>query len=192
MHQKKERMAHMEQFAEIAARIRELRDACGFTQEELAKEIGIDVSVLRGYEEDGYNIPISVIYKIATLCGVDFTEILTGNDPRLDTYQVVKKGQGLSVERVPGYDFEDLAYRFSHKIIQPLRVRLQPDDAQPALITHTGQEFNLVLEGKVKVLFDDKELILEEGDSIYFNPLYPHGQVCADDKPAVFLTVIAE
>ncbi len=192
MLQKKERMAHMEQFAEIAARIRELRDACGFTQEELAKEIGIDVSVLRGYEEDGYNIPISVIYKIATLCGVDFTEILTGNDPRLDTYQVVKKGQGLSVERVPGYDFEDLAYRFSHKIIQPLRVRLQPDDAQPALITHTGQEFNLVLEGKVKVLFNDKELILEEGDSIYFNPLYPHGQVCADDKPAVFLTVIAE
>ena len=182
----------MEQFAEIAARIRELRDACGFTQEELAKEIGIDVSVLRGYEEDGYNIPISVLYKIATLCGVDFTEILTGNDPRLDTHPVVKKGQGLSVERVPGYDFEDLAYRFSHKIIQPLRVRLQPDDAQPALITHTGQEFNLVLEGKVKVLFDDKELILEEGDSIYFNPLYPHGQVCADDKPAVFLTVIAE
>lgn len=41
-------------------------------------------------------------------------------------------------------------------------------------------------------MFEDKELILEEGDSIYFNPLHPHGQVCADDKPAVFVTVIAE
>ena len=185
-------MYAMEQIAEIAARIRELREACGYTQEELAKKLGIDVAVLRAYEENGYNIPISVIYQIANLCGVDFTEILTGNDPRLDTYQIVKKGQGLSVERVPGYDFEDLAFRFTHKIMQPLRVHLLPDDEKPALITHSGQEFNLVLEGKVKVLFEDKELILEEGDSIYFNPLHPHGQVCADDKPAVFLTVIAE
>ena len=85
-----------------------------------------------------------------------------------------------------------MAFRFTHKIMQPLRVRLMPDDKKPALITHSGQEFNLVLEGKVKVLFEDKELILEEGDSIYFNPLHPHGQVCADDKPAVFVTVIAE
>lgn len=41
----------MEQIAEIAARIRELREACGYTQEELAKELGIDVAVLRAYEE---------------------------------------------------------------------------------------------------------------------------------------------
>lgn len=57
----------MEQIAEIAARIRELREACGYTQEELAKELGIDVAVLRAYEENGYNIPISVIYQIANL-----------------------------------------------------------------------------------------------------------------------------
>ena len=143
----------MEQIVEIAARIRELREACGYTQQELADKLGIEIGVMRGYEENGYNIPISVIYQIATICGVEFTEILTGNDPRLDTYQVVKKGQGLSVERVPGYDFEDLAFRFTHKIMQPLKVRLMPDDKRPALITHTGQEFNLVLEGKVKVLF---------------------------------------
>lgn len=182
----------MEQIAEIAARIRELREACGYTQEELAKELRLDVVVLQGYEQNGQDIPISVIYRIANLCGVDFTEILTGNDPRLDTYQVVRKGKGLSVERVPGYDFEDLAFRFTHKIMQPLKVRLQPEDDRPKLITHTGQEFNLVLEGSIKVLFDDQELVLGEGDSIYFNPLHPHGQVCANDKPAVFLTMIAE
>ena len=160
----------MEQIAEIAARIRELREACGYTQEELAKELEIDVAVLRAYEENGYNIPISVIYQIANLCGVDFTEILTGNDPRLDTYQVVKKGKGLSVERVPGYDFEDLAFRFTHKIMQPLRVRLMPDDKKPALITHSGQEFNLVLEGKVKVLSSHIYFTL-----IYF--LYIHNNI---------------
>ena len=58
-------MYAMEQIAEIAARIRELREACGYTQEELAKKLGIDVAVLRAYEENGYNIPISVIYPVS-------------------------------------------------------------------------------------------------------------------------------
>ena len=31
----------MEQIAEIAARIRELREACGYTQEELARSWGL-------------------------------------------------------------------------------------------------------------------------------------------------------
>ena len=35
----------MEQIAEIAARIRELREACGYTQEELAKELGVENEV---------------------------------------------------------------------------------------------------------------------------------------------------
>ena len=51
-----------------------------------------------------------------------------------------------------------------------------------------GKQYDLTILTECRAT----ELILEEGDSIYFNPLYPHGQVCADDKPAVFLTVIAE
>lgn len=182
----------MDRFLEIAARLREIRDVCGFTQEEIAGELEIPLEVYQGYEENGYNIPISVIYQVANKCGVDFTEILTGTDAKLTTYHIVRKGQGLSVERVPGYNFKDLAFRFAHKIMQPLLVRLEPTGERPKLITHTGQEFNMVLEGSVKVLFDDQELVLHQGDTIYFNPMHPHGQVCADDRPAVFLTMIAE
>ena len=56
----------------------------------------------------------------------------------------------------------------------------------------TGQEFNLVLKGSIIVTFEDKEIVLNEGDSIYFNPTYPHGQRCNGDTKARFLTMIAE
>lgn len=177
---------------EIAARIRELREVCGYTQEELARELGIDVRVYQEYEVDGANIPISVIYEIANKCGVDFTEIITGVAAKLDTYHIVKRGQGKSVSRYPGYRFEDLAFRYNHKIMQPLLVTLDPSDEPAALVSHAGQEFNLVLEGSVAITFDDKELILNEGDSIYFNPTHLHGQKCVGNKKARFLTVIAE
>lgn len=177
---------------EIAARIRELREVCGYTQEDLAKELGIDIRVYQEYEVDGANIPISVIYEIANKCGVDFTEIITGVAAKLDTYHIVKKGEGRSVSRYPGYRFEDLAFRYSHKIMQPLLVTLDPSDEPAALVSHAGQEFNLVLEGTVALMFDNRELILNAGDCIYFNPTHIHGQKCVGDTKARFLTVIAE
>ena len=76
--------------------------------------------------------------------------------------------------------------------MQPLLVTLDPSDKPAALVTHPGQEFNFVLEGTVAVIFDGKELILQQGDSIYFNPTHPHGQRCVGDKKAKFLTMIAE
>ncbi len=177
---------------EIAARIRELRDVCGYTQEQLAAELGIDLRVYMDYEIDGANIPISVIYEIANKFGVDFTEIVTGVGAKLNTYHIVKNGEGKSVSRYPGYRFEDLGFRYSHKIMQPLLVTLDPSDEPAALVTHAGQEFNLILEGTVAVTFDDRELILSKGDSIYFNPMHLHGQKCVGNVKAKFLTIIAE
>ena len=54
------------------------------------------------------------------------------------------------------------------------------------------EEFNLVLDGTVIVTFDNQELVLNKGDSIYFNPKHPHGQKCGSETPATFLTMIAE
>lgn len=180
----------MNRYQEIAARIRELREDCGYTQEQLAQELNLDPKTYANYEQEGANIPISVIYSIAGKFGVDFTEIITGTNAKLDTYHVVKRGEGLSIDRYPGYSFQDLAFRYSHKVMQPLLVTIEPSDETPTLITHSGQEFNLVLEGSVMVLFGDKQITLNEGDTIYFNPLFPHGQKCIGDKTARFLTVI--
>jgi mannose-6-phosphate isomerase-like protein (cupin superfamily) len=182
----------MDNAKEIAMRIAGLREACGYSQEMLATELNIDISTYKNYEETGDDIPISVIFQIANKFNVDFTEILTGSYARLNTYHIVRAGQGCDIKRFEGYKYQDLAFRYTHKIMQPLLVTLSPSDEMPELVTHAGQEFNMVLEGSVCVIFDGKELVLNKGDSIYFNPTHPHGQKCAGNIPAVFLTVIAE
>lgn len=179
-------------FKEIGLRIKGLRESCDISREELASELGVSPETYAAYEETGSDVPISAIYHIASRFGVDFTEILTGTGAKLDTYQVVKAGRGRTVDRYPGYYYQDLAWRFNRKIMQPLMVTLDPSDEPAELVTHAGQEFNLVLSGTVLVTFDDKELELNAGDSIYFNPTHPHGQKCGGDVPAVFVTIIAE
>ncbi len=177
---------------EIAERLKGLREACGYSREQLAEELGLELKTYTDYEENGENVPISVIYEIANKFGVDFTEIITGVKAKLDTYHVVKKGAGRSVSRFPGYHFEDLAFRYAGKIMQPLMVTLEPSDKKAELVTHPGQEFNYVVEGTVCVTFEDKELVLETGDSVYFNPTHPHGQHAVGGRTAKFLTVIVE
>ena len=76
--------------------------------------------------------------------------------------------------------------------MQPFIVTLDPSDKPAELVTHSGEEFNLVLDGTVIVTFDNRELVLNKGDSIYFNPKHPHGQKCGSETPATFLTMIAE
>jgi cytidylate kinase len=179
------------EISEIAARIRELRDVCGYSAESLADELRINRETYASYEESG-NFPISVIYEIANKFKVDFNELVTGEAARLDTYQVVKRGHGRVISRFTGYRYKDLAYKMKNKIMQPLLVTLDPSEEPPSLVNHAGEEFNLCTKGTVAVTIDGKEIILEEGDSVYFNANLPHGQRCAGTDKARFITVIAE
>ena len=182
----------MDDYSEIGARLRELREVSDYTVEELAAELNLKPEVYAAYEENGKDVPISVIYEISQKFKVDFAEIVTGHSAWLDTYHLIRRGGGKVVNRNPEYHFEDLAYRYANKVMQPLLVTLEPNDTPAKLITHGGQEFNLVLEGTVIVTLGDKEFTMTAGDSIYFNPTIPHGQRCGGDVKARFLTVIAE
>ena len=182
----------MNNYDEIGARLRELREVSDYSQEELAAELNIPVETYASYEENGKDIPISIIYEIANKFKVDFNEIVTGQPARLETYHVIRRGGGKVVNRNPEYHFEDLAFRYANKVMQPLLVTLEPGEPPAKLITHSGQEFNIVLEGTVVVTLGDREFTLHPGDSIYFNPTIPHGQHGIGETKARFLTVIAE
>ena len=176
----------------IAARIRELRDVYGYTSAEVAKDLGLSVEVYESYENEGNDIPISVLYHLAGKYDVDLTEILTGRTPRLDTFTVVPAGKGVKIDRYKEYHIRSLANNFRDKIMEPMLVTLDPEANEPPLVTHGGQEFNYVIEGSVLFLFENKRLLLNVGDCVYFDPTHPHGQMAANGEKAAFLTVITE
>ena len=181
-----------EELRQIGERMRGLREACDVTVEEMAEDLEVDVERYKRWEATGAGVPISAVYHMARKFGVEFTEILTGTAAKLDTYQVVRSGEGQEVDRYPGYHYDDLAWRMRDKIMQPLEVVLDPSDEPAKLVNHGGQEFNLVLEGTVIVTIEDEDFELNVGDSIYFNPRLNHGQRCGGNVPARFVTVIAE
>lgn len=176
---------------DIASRIRELRDSVGESLAAVADRLGIGQDLLLAYESGSRDVPISTLYEISGLLGVDLTDLLTGKSPNLQQFCVIRDGKGPEVERYPGYRFQSLASGFANRRFEPLLVTLDPEkNQQVSLVTHGGQEFNMVMAGRVRVILAGHTVDLGTGDSIYFDPLLPHAQLALDDQTARFLTVI--
>lgn len=179
------------QVEQIAARVKELRSILEIDADVIAKNIGVSREVYDEYENAASDIPVGKLYLIAAELKVDPTVLLLGDEPKMIDYTIVRGGKGLDVERYPGYRFSSLAYNYIDREMEPMIVTLDPSDKPADLVTHEGQEFNLVLEGTVAVNIGNHEYILNAGDSVYFNPSLPHGQR-AVGRPSKFLTVINE
>ena len=177
--------------AQIPGRIKEMREILEISAIDLARDIEIPFDVYQKYESGELDIPISALYKIAACFGVDATVLLTGEDPKMDTASVCRKGKGVQIERYPGYEFSSLAYNFKGRTLEPLLVYLDPKKEPSAPVTHSGQEFNYIIEGTVKIIIGKKEYTLDEGDSIYFDAHLPHAQWAVSGS-ARFITIIQE
>lgn len=181
----------LESTIQIANRIRELREISDISCNTLAQKLNIPLKTYLEYENAQSGIPISTLYEIAGILGVELGELLTGSTPHLRNYCYVKNGEAPYIERYKGYQFQNLAFNFMNKKIEPLLVTIEPEENKKMmLVTHPGQEFNYVLEGRVKIILGGTEIAMSPGDSIYFDPMIPHGQTTVDGTPCKFLTVI--
>ncbi|MDR3641643.1 MAG: XRE family transcriptional regulator [Humidesulfovibrio sp.] len=183
---------HMEQaYKEIAPRLRGLRDALDMSMEDLAAKTGVSAALITSYEAGETEIPVGFLMKVAQACHVDLTVLISGVEPHLKGYSLVRHGEGLSVERRKDYDYKSLAYRFSGRKMEPFLITVPPKRQEDmTLVAHSGQEFIHVMEGRLELRVGEDVLALDPGDSLYFDSQTPHALRGLDDKHAVFLDVI--
>jgi mannose-6-phosphate isomerase-like protein (cupin superfamily) len=181
-----------EKIKQVATRIRALREIAGESVETLAAAFTMTPEEVRRYENGEADIPVGYLYEIAGRYRVELTALLTGEEPRLHHFSVVRAGEGPSVERRQAYRYQDLAYNFVHKRVEPFLVTAEPHpgDRPESFNHHPGQEFNYVLEGTLKVVIGKNEVVLTPGDALYFDSGQDHAMVALNGRPAKFLAVI--
>ena len=184
----------LNQLSEIATRIKELREIMGFSVQQMTEKTDVNEQTYLSYESGQVDIPFSFIHKCALAFGVDMTDLLEGSSARLSTYTVTRKGKGQETAKEDGIDIANLAPKFKDKLAEPYYVTYEYSQSQQNkpihLTTHSGQEFDLVLSGKLKVQVGDHVEVLGEGDSIYYNSSLPHGMIAVDGKDCTFVAVV--
>lgn len=180
-----------EKIKQVAMRIKSLREISGFSTKEVSRKLNIGQEQLENYENGSTDIPVSILYELASAYKVELTSLLTGEEPKMREYSLVRKGKGPQAERRKEYNYQDLAYNFRDKKAEIFLITVDPHDSpNHKPYAHEGQEFSYILEGTLKILLDKHELILNEGDSLYFDPRHPHAMFAMHNKPAKFLAVI--
>lgn len=183
----------MNQRLEIAKRLRALREDAGLTSAQIADEAGISEAEYASCEQGTVDIPVGWLTVFSRRLGVSTTGLLTGSDPHAQVYHLTRKGTGPVIERRNEYHYEGLAVQFGERIMDPFVVTVAPRAGDTiSLNTHPGDEFDFVLSGKLGIRIDGHDLVLEEGDSVYFDASKEHGMLALDGKPASFLAIVCE
>ncbi|MDH6304267.1 transcriptional regulator with XRE-family HTH domain [Parabacteroides sp. PF5-5] len=181
-----------EQIKQIAERLAGLRDALDISPEEMAKACSLTAEEYLKLESGTVDISVSVLHQISQAYSIELTTLMFGDEPKMSSYFVTRKGKGIAVERTKAYRYQSLAAGFTQRKADPFLVTVHPKPEEESIYlnAHSGQEFNLVLSGRMLFHINGKDLILETGDSVYFNSELPHGMKALDNEKVRFLAII--
>lgn len=176
----------------IANRLRELREVLELSAQEVAESCHLRVEEYMALESGESDISVNVLQTIARRYGISLDVLMFGEEPKMNAYFITRAGAGVSVERRKAYKYEALASGFRDRKADPFIVTVEPApaDAPMHLNSHEGQEMNYVLEGRLLLSLNGKKLVLNVGDSLYFDSSLPHGMKALDGRPVRFLAII--
>ncbi|MDR3687459.1 MAG: XRE family transcriptional regulator [Coriobacteriia bacterium] len=180
--------------ADIAGRIRSLREDSGLTLQEMAEASGLTVAEYSQMEAGEQDPTFTVLYRCAEKLGVDIVDLLTGEGPHLTGYSVVRSGRGLSMKRRAGFEYQHLAPTFKDKLAEPFFVTAPfsqaEQDAPIALSRHAGQEFDYIVSGTLRFAYDGHVEELAPGDAVYYDSGRGHGMIAVGGEPCTFLAIV--
>ena len=179
---------------EVAGRIRELREISGFTVEEMAERTNLSVEEYKQCEAGSRNLSVAFLYRCTLSFGVDMGDLLEGRSPKLRSYALTRKGEGQRIEEAHHMIGYNLAADFRNRIGLPLYMELKYQDGAEyqdiELVTHEGQECDIVIRGKMKIQIGSRSEILNPGDCIYYDSSTPHGMIAVDGEDCAFYAFV--
>lgn len=182
------------QLAEVAERIRTMREIMGLSEEEMARCTGISKEEYQECERGGRDFSFTFIYKCAGRFAIDPTDLIKGVSPTLSSYTVSRKGDGLPITRRQGFKYLNKAPLFKNKTAEPFYVTMPYSEAEQKvaikLSTHVGQEFDIIIKGAMKVQVGSHTEVLYPGDTIYYNSATPHGMIAVGGEDCEFYALV--
>ena len=179
---------------EVAGRIRELREISGFTVEEMARRTDVSVEEYIACESGSRNLSIAFLYRCVLIFGVDMGDLLEGRSPTLRSYALTRRGEGQRIEEAHHMVGYNLAAGFRNRIALPLYMEIKYRDGAEyediELVTHEGQECDIVIRGHMKIQIGSKTEILHAGDCIYYDSATPHGMTAVQGEDCAFNAIV--
>ncbi|MFC4944067.1 helix-turn-helix domain-containing protein [Pseudonocardia sp. GCM10023141] len=172
--------AHQAVLDEVGPRLRRLRDQRGLTLAALAGATGISKSTLSRLESGQRRPSLELLLPLASAYQVPLDDLVGApevGDPRvrLTPRRLASGGTFVPLSRRPG---PLQAYKL-----------IIPDRGEPEFRTHEGYEWLYVLDGRLRVVLAEHDLVLGAGEVAEFDTRVPHWFGSADGRPVEILSL---
>jgi transcriptional regulator with XRE-family HTH domain len=181
----------------VGERIKKIREDKGITAGALAEKCGLSRALINQIEGNLISPPISTLLRIADVLETNISTLFQDEKLNQKTAVVRSHERLLSLRRQVssnlklGYTYETLAHSKAIKHMEPFLVTFEVKrEDEIVRFSHNGEEFAFVLDGTLEFSNDEEIIVLEPGDSIYFESQYLHGFRAIGDKPAKAVVVV--
>ncbi len=182
----------------VGKKIHALREQRGMTVADLADQSQCAANIIEELEAGEMTPSLAPLTKIARGLGVHLgTFIDTAPHPgpavvRADAREEVAHFSGIGhASRWGTLDFYSLAVNKEGRHMEPFIIDIHPTvEEDITLSVHEGEEFIYVVTGSIEVTYGDEQLVLNPGDSIYYDSTTPHEVRAAGEEDARILAVV--
>lgn len=181
----------------VGEKIKSLRESQGISLEELAQRTGLGIEQIERIEQDIDLPSLAPLIKIARVLGVRLGTLLDEQDENGPV--ICRKGEvqnsitfsNNAIQSRKHMIYHSLSRSKADRHMEPFFIDVTPtDDSDFVLSTHEGEEFILVMEGTMEIIYGKNAYLLEEGDSIYYDSIVPHHVHAYQGGAAKILAVI--
>jgi len=174
----------------IGGEIRKIRKEKGYTLKELAHRTGFSTALLSQIENNVVSPPISTLWIIANALEIRLAHFFRQTPLNRHDYFIVRKGEGRFMTRKESQmvlTYESLGFGKDDRTIEPFIIHFKGEEDKESQdpMSHTGEEFILVLTGEVYIEYGDQHFLLEPGDSMLFESVVPHKLYGEKDSAAL-------
>jgi transcriptional regulator with XRE-family HTH domain len=183
-----------EDIKQIGERLKGLREVLNIPAQEVADLCGITLEHYKKIEAGEADPSVYRLSKISKRYGIDLEVLLFGEEPHMSSYYITRKGEGPEIDRGDDYKYQSIASGFRGRKVDPFIAQVDPlpGDKNHSKNTTNGQEFVMVFIGTLELTIDDKVLVLNEGDSIYYDGRVPHCMRALNGHSAIFLDIVID
>jgi len=184
----------LEQYA-IGAKIRSLRLTKKLGLAELGAHTSLSPAMLSKIERSLVFPTLPTLLRIALVFGVGL-DYFFREDAERPTVAIVRAKDRLRLPAradyvAPAYFFESLDFPVSDRKLEGYLAQFPSGSAASEAHAHDGAELVYVARGKLIIAIDGEEHLLDESDSIYFDPTAPHSYRCGGHTDAAAIVVVA-
>jgi transcriptional regulator with XRE-family HTH domain len=159
----------------VRTRLRSLRHTLGLSLDDVAERTHLSASTISRVETGKRTISLDVLVPLARALHVDLDSLLDVGD---DDDVVIRPSPSAMSKGITTW----LLSRPTGNTLA-MKMRLEPTTEDPPQQVHPGHDWFVVIEGRVRLLLGDRELIVEVGEAAEFATMTPHA-IAALDEPA--------